>query len=76
LSDLHTLEDYKSRFALHLPEIYEEPFRVEICAKDFLASHSSSVLAEIDVGLGHLARNHVGFVLQALEGVVDVASWD
>jgi len=76
MSDLRVLKDYKNSFTLHLPEIYEETFRVESCAKDFMKSASSSTLTELAVGLNHLARNHIGFVLHALEGVTDESSWN
>jgi hypothetical protein len=75
MSGLRTLQDYKSSLTLHLPEIYGETFRVESCAKDFMKSASSSTLTELGVGLNHLARNHIGFVLHALEGVTDESSW-
>ena len=73
---LRNLHDYIGKFTLHLPEIYEETFRVEICSKDFLASHDSSVLAQLTVGLQHLGRNHISFVLQALEWAADEDSWE
>lgn len=75
MSGLRSLEHYKRSFALHLPGIYAETFRVENCANDFMKSRSSSSLTELAVGLDHLARHHIGFVLHALEGVTDESSW-
>lgn len=76
LTGLRSRRDYTDRLTLHLPEIYEESFRVEACAKDFSASHDGSVLAQLAVGLQHLGRNHISFVLQALEWVADEDSWE
>ena len=72
---LRSRRDYTDKLTLHLPEIYEESFRVEACTKDFLASHDGSALAQLVVGLQHLGRNHIGFVLQALEWAADEGSW-
>ena len=75
LTGLWSRRDYTDKLTLHLPEIYEESFRVEACTKDFLASHDGSALAQLVVGLQHLGRNHIGFVLQALEWAADEDSW-
>ena len=76
LTGLRSLRDYADKLTLHLPEIYEESFRVEACTKDFLASHDGSALAQLVVGLQHLGRNHISFALQALEWAADEDSWD
>ena len=76
LTGLRSRQDYTEKLTLHLPEIYEESFRVEACAKDFLASHDGSALAQLVVGMQHLGRNHIGFVLQALEWAADEDSWE
>jgi len=76
LTGLRSRRDYTGKFSLHLPEIYEESFRVEACTKDFLASHHGSALAQLVVGLQHLGRNHISFVLQALEWAADEDSWE
>lgn len=73
---LRNLQDYLDRFTLHLPEIYEETFRLESCTKEFLASHDRAALAQFTVGLQHLGRNHISFVLQALEWAADEDSWE
>lgn len=73
---LRSLQDYMDKFTLHLPEVYEETFRAEAYAKDFLAGRKSSTLARLMVALQHLGRNHIGFVLQALEWASDESSWD
>ncbi len=73
---LRTLQDYIDKFALHLPEIYEETFRVELCTKKFITTHSDSALAQLIVGLEHLGRNHISFVQQALAWAADEISWD
>jgi hypothetical protein len=76
LTGLHTTQDYTDRLTLHLPEIYEETFRVEAYTKTFLANHDGPTLARLAVGLQHLGRNHIAFVLQPLEWVADEGSWD
>lgn len=76
LTGLRSRRDYTDRLTLHLPEIYEESFRVEACTKNFLTSHDGSALAQLVVGLQHLGRNHISFVLQALEWVADEDSWE
>ncbi len=76
LTALRTVQDYIDSFSLHLPEIYEETFRVEACTKSFLTNQDSSALAHVSVGLQHLGRNHASFVLQALEWAADEGSWD
>jgi hypothetical protein len=76
LTGLRSLQDYTDRFTLHLPEIYEETFGVEFCVKSFLANHNSAALAQTFIGLQHLGRNHISFVLQALEWASDEGSWE
>jgi hypothetical protein len=76
LTGLCSLKDYWDKFTLHLPEIYEETFRVEACVKDFLARRDESSLAQIVIGLQHLGRNHISFLLQALEWASDDNSWE
>jgi hypothetical protein len=76
LTGLRSLQDYTDKFTLHLPEIYEETFRAEACTKDFLTNRHASALAQLVVALQHLGRNHIGFVLQALEWASDEGSWE
>jgi hypothetical protein len=76
LTGLRSRRDYIDKLTLHLPEIYEESFRVEACAKDFIASRTGSALAQLAIRLQHLSRNHISFVLQALEWAADEDSWE
>ena len=76
LTGLRSLQDYTEKFTLHLPEIYEETFRAEVYTKAFLRTHSASTLSQLAVALQHLSRNHIGFVLQALEWASDEGSWE
>lgn len=76
LTGLWSLQDYTDRFTLHLPEIYEETFRVEVWTRDFLTNHGASALAQLVIGLQHLGRNHISFVLQALEWASNESSWE
>ncbi len=72
---LWTLEDYINSFALHLPEIHEETFRVEKAAKIFGENQDNSALPDLTVGLQHPGRNHISFVHFALEWAADEGSW-
>jgi len=76
LTGLHTLQDYSNTLGLHLSEAYEESFRIEICAKEFLRSRSSSALAQLSVGLNHMVQHHIIFVLQALEFAASSGDWE
>ncbi len=76
LTGLHSLQDYTDKLALHLPEVHEETFAVEACLISFLANRNSAALAQTFIGLQHLGRNHISFVLQALEWAADEGSWD
>jgi hypothetical protein len=73
---LRSVQDYTERLTLDLPEIYEETFRAEIYTKAFLRTHSASALSRLVVALQHLGRNHISFVLQALEWASDEGSWE
>ena len=75
LTGLRTAPDYLNNFALHLPEIHEETFRLEQYAKRFLQAPSDSLAASILVSLQHLGRNHISFVLPALQWVTDESTW-
>jgi len=72
---LRTLDDYLNGFKHHLPEIYEETFRIESCIKIFLENRSDAVLAHLLVSLQHMGRNHISFVQQTLEWAAEDISW-
>jgi hypothetical protein len=73
---LNDVKDYVGAFALHLPEVYQESLRAQVYASAFVATASSFALAQLFISLQHLARNHVGFVLQALERASDEDNWE
>jgi hypothetical protein len=73
--NLQTLRDYTNSFALHLPEIYEETIRLDACATSFMETHDKRALADMVVGMQHMARNHISFVLPALELAADEDHW-
>jgi len=75
LTNLHTLANYISSFALHLPEIYEETFRVEQYTLNFLENESGAALDYLVIALQHICRNHVNFVHFALEWAAEESSW-
>jgi hypothetical protein len=72
---LLSIANYIDVFSLHLPEIYEETLCVEVYVEQFLNTSRGSALAELEVGMQHLGRNHISFVLQALEWASDEMSW-
>lgn len=76
LTGFGTVQDYANSFTLHLPEIYEETFRIEACLRSFLSHRDSASLSQLSVGLQHLGRHHVSFVLQPLEWVAEDGSWE
>jgi hypothetical protein len=76
LIGLQSRKDYIDKFTLHLPEIYGESFRVEAYIKECLTGQKKSAFAQLFIGLQHLARNHISFVLQALEWAADEDSWE
>lgn len=76
LIGLRTQQDYLNNFRLHLPEIYEETFRVEECVTAFSASRQSSVLAALTISFQHMGRNHILFLMPALEWAADEDSWE
>jgi hypothetical protein len=75
LLGLRSVDDYRRSFQLHLPEIYEETFRIENYALALLGNQASSDLTGMLVGLEHLARNHAYFVQPALDFASDEDSW-
>jgi len=76
LTGFRTRQDYIESFTLHLPEIYEETFRVEAYIESFLTDRNSAALVRLSIGLRHLGQNHASFVLQPLEWAADEDSWD
>jgi len=74
ITGLRTLTDYLNSFRLHLPEIYEETLRAEEYAKRLLKVPGDSGV-DLMVSLEHLARNHVSFVVQALQWAADESTW-
>ncbi len=76
LIGLRTSQDFLNNLGLHLPEIYEETFRIEDCVQAFLESHVNSALVQLMVGLQHLGRNHTLFLLPALEWAADEDNWE
>lgn len=76
MNRLTCLDDYLNSIELHLPEIYGETIRIEAQGIEFLRSNDSGSLADVLVGLEHTGRNHISFVLRALDWLVDEISWD
>lgn len=76
LNGLRNTSDYIGSFVLHLPEIYEETIRVQKAVAGFLSHLSARRLVEIELGLQHMGRNHILFVLPALEWVSAEEQWN
>jgi hypothetical protein len=73
---LNTTEDYLRRFSLHLPEIYTESLRLEQDVYAFAKYLDGQSRADLLVGLQHVSRNHISFVIQALAWAADPDSWN
>lgn len=71
---LRTLESYLENFGLHIPEVYEETFRVEQYARRWLDHNERSVEALL-VAMQHMSRNHISFLVPALQWAADEGSW-
>lgn len=72
---LRTKGDYIDALALHLPEIYAETIRLEDRARRFLTSPSEAVLSQAIVSAEHLGKNHISYVLPALEWLTEEDAW-
>lgn len=72
---LKSKEDYIGVLALHLPEVYAETIRLEHCAHKLLADPSKEALSQAIVSAEHLGKNHISYVLPALEWLTDCDAW-
>jgi hypothetical protein len=73
---LRSIEDYIGSFRLHLPEIYEETFRIEQTALLFIAEPNRVMLTLLIVALQHAGQNHINFVQPALDWASDEDFWN
>jgi hypothetical protein len=76
ITNLRSKEDYLQVLALHVPEIYQETLVLEPAVSRFLQEETANDQAMLIVGLQHLGRNHISFLLPALEWITDESSWD
>lgn len=75
LLGLNSAEKYQTNLSLHIPEMYEESFRVETYAGRLSRSTPKSSLSELEVNFSHLADNHAVFALPALKGMSEDVCW-
>lgn len=68
-------KDYIDSLALHLPEIYGETIRLEDWLHRLMFDASEAVLTRAIVSAEHLGKNHISFVLPALEWLTDADAW-
>jgi hypothetical protein len=73
---LHSIQDYIGSFRLHLPEVYEETFRIEQMALLCIADPNRAVLNRLMVALQHVGLNHINFVQPALGWASDEDFWN
>jgi len=73
-NQLRTVVNYISALALHLPEIYGETINMDRSVKKFSESRASSAVAEIQVGLAHIAH-HASYCHFALETLSEEWRW-
>ena len=76
LFGLRSVEDYLRNFELHLPEIYEETFRIEELALLLVAVPRSAEISFLLVALQHAGQNHIHFLEPALDWASDEDYWD
>lgn len=74
-ADLHALQDYLNEFTLHLPEIYEESFRLEEYAKVLLNRPTQYAATGMLTSLEHISHHHIIFVLPALQWAANPRAW-
>jgi hypothetical protein len=68
-------KDYIDSLALHLPEIYGETIRLEDWLHRLALGPTEAVLTRAIVSAEHLGRNHISYVLPALEWLADSDAW-
>lgn len=76
LFGLRSVENYLQNFALHLPEIYEETFRIEELALLLLAVPRSAEISFLLVALQHAGQNHIPILQPALDRASDEDCWN
>jgi hypothetical protein len=67
--------DYINSLSLHLPEIYCESFRLERHLTELGRDMDESAKSRALVSVSHMGRNHISFVLPALEWLSDKDNW-
>jgi hypothetical protein len=68
-------EDYIDSLALHLPEIYGETIRLEDLLHRLILDPSETALTRALISAEHLGKNHISYVLPALEWLTDADAW-
>ena len=75
LFGLRSLKDYIQNFELHLPEVYEETFRIEQLAQLYIVVPCSTILTFLFVAVQHVGQNHIPFLQPALDWASDEDFW-
>lgn len=68
-------KDYIDSLALHLPEIYGETIRLEDWLHRLIIDPSEATLTRAVISAEHLGKNHISYVLPALEWLADADAW-
>ncbi len=68
-------EDYTQALGLHVPEIYEETFRLELRLGRLAAGLTRRDLTHLEVEFCHLAENHCTFLLPVLQDLAVARNW-
>jgi hypothetical protein len=76
ITGLRTADDFISVLTLHLPEAYMESLDVERWANEFSVRPAVIPLGSLIIGLEHMNRNHLLFVLPALQFAADETTWN
>jgi|GEM_PF-3007310 len=67
--------DYVQSLVLHLPEIYSESIRLQTYLNNLSIQPSMDDLCAVDTCVNHMGKNHISFVLPALEWLYEESSW-
>jgi len=68
-------EDYFNSLCLHVPEIYEETFRLETYLASFQTGARQTELTKLEIAFRHVAENHCTFLLTVLQDLVIEGNW-
>jgi hypothetical protein len=75
LKGMISVADYVNCFTVHLPEIFYQALSLEQNIRIFEATRDCRALSDLKVGLVHMGRRHISFVLAAARDASDESCW-